>query len=268
MLKRHALLLIILLHVSLHAQDYGYSKHVNDSVISYNFYNKTHAPITLSIEKLSDLDIRIPDAPLVCPPMDSLQDIISIPKIYSTENEDFKASDHFSTSGAFGTQLNQKDIKKVLYELPFKSGKRYKVIQGYNGRLSHYTDKSRYAIDFKIPIGDTIVAARSGRVIRTVDHFTEHGGESYTDKANQILIYHDDGTIAFYVHLDTNGVLVNVGDMVKQGQPIGISGHTGYSTTPHLHFVVRNFRSAIPIQFKENGQIGKKSGRWAKKPKN
>nr|WP_321233457.1 M23 family metallopeptidase [uncultured Psychroserpens sp.] len=267
MLKRHVVLLLLLFHIGIQAQDIGYSKHETDSVVTFNFYNKTHAPVTLFVTKLSDLSITVPETSLLCPPQDSLEHVISIPKIYIDENPDFKVGDHFSSSATFGVPLDKKEIKNVLYELPFKSGKRYKIIQGHNGKLSHYTDQSRYAVDFKIPIGDTIVAARSGRVIRTVDHFTEHGGKAYRDKANQIIVYHDDGTLAFYVHLDTDGVLVKVGDMVTAGQAIGISGHTGFSTTPHLHFVVRNFKSAIPIQFKANKKLGKKSGVWAKKPK-
>ena len=120
------------------------------------------------------------------------------------------------------------------------------------------------AIDFEMPIGDTIVAARGGYVAYTVSHFKERGGKDFTDKANKIIIVHDDGTGANYVHLDTNGVLVNVNDYVTAGQPIGISGFTGHTTKPHLHFVVRNLNESIPIQFRKKKNIGRKSGVWVK----
>ena len=247
------------------AQDFGYSKSENDSIVSFTFYNKLPIPVTLTVSKRSDLEIPIPAKPLVCPPADSLVGIISIPKTFINADPDFKASDHFGSSVSYGKQLDDSEIKEVLYELPFQNGKRYKIIQAFGGKFSHSSDQSRYAIDFKIPIGDTIVAARSGRVVSAIEHFTERGGREYRDKANQVVIYHDDGTLAFYVHLDKDGALVEVGDLVEAGQNIGIAGFTGFTTTPHLHFVVRNFRDAIPIQFKEKKNIGKRSGVWVKK---
>jgi murein DD-endopeptidase MepM/ murein hydrolase activator NlpD len=44
-----------------------------------------------------------------------------------------------------------------------------------------------------------------------------------------------------YYHLEKEGVLVQEGDTVKTGQPIGRSGHTGYSAFPHLHFEVQGY---------------------------
>ena len=255
---------VMLFSFELQAQEVRFSKNETDSLVTYNFINPTFAPVTLTVEKLSDLDITLPSQPIVCTAQDSLVAVISIPKSVASR-PDFKSSSHFKTSAAFGKFIEKDSIKDVLYELPFKNGKRYKIIQGFKGTFTHSSEQSLYAIDFKMPIGDTIVAARSGIVIRTVDHFTEHGGKSLRDKSNQILIYHDDGTIAYYVHLDTNGVLVEVGDQVEAGDAIGISGFTGYTTTPHLHFVVRNLRSAIPIAFKNYKNLGKKSGVWAKK---
>ncbi|WP_277619852.1 M23 family metallopeptidase [Chryseobacterium angstadtii] len=48
---------------------------------------------------------------------------------------------------------------------------------------------------------------------------------------------HPDGTFAQYYHLKQNGVKVNIGDQVKKGDVIGLSGNTGWSKGPHLHFV-------------------------------
>ena len=49
---------------------------------------------------------------------------------------------------------------------------------------------------------------------------------------------HDDGTEAQYVHLTLNGALKNEGDNVTQGEVIALSGNTGKTTGPHLHFQV------------------------------
>ena len=52
-------------------------------------------------------------------------------------------------------------------------------------------------------------------------------------------ILHEDGSMALYAHLKPEGVEVRVGQQVRQGQRIALSGNTGYSTAPHLHFAVQ-----------------------------
>jgi murein DD-endopeptidase MepM/ murein hydrolase activator NlpD len=63
-------------------------------------------------------------------------------------------------------------------------------------------------------------------------------GKEFTDESNYVSIAHADGTIGEYHHLLFDGVLVEIGDRVAVGQPIALSGNTGYSTFPHLHFGV------------------------------
>ena len=136
------------------------------------------------------------------------------------------------------------------YALPFPRGKTYKIIQGFGGRFSHNKPHSKYAIDFSLQVGDTITAAREGIVVFTKEDSKEYGGRSFMNKGNKIIIMHNDGTYGNYVHLDYDGAIVEVGDKVKRGQPIGISGMTGFTTTPHLHFVVIKDRGlAIPVYF-------------------
>ena len=125
------------------------------------------------------------------------------------------------------------------YALPFLKGKKYKVLQGNNGKFSHKGQNSKYAIDFKMNVGETICAIRDGYVVFTKSDSNEGGSsKKYLPKANKIFVYHKDGTFAQYAHFKQNGVLVNEGDSIKKGQIIGYSGNTGYSTEPHLHFVV------------------------------
>jgi murein DD-endopeptidase MepM/ murein hydrolase activator NlpD len=143
------------------------------------------------------------------------------------------------------------DDSSYVYSLPYKKGDRHLLIQGYYTSFSH---KNRIAIDFKMKRGAKIAAARDGVVIRTKEDGTKGGlRREYRQHGNHVVIEHVDGTRAGYWHLKKNGVLVNVGDTVKQGQVIGLSGKTGYSALPHLHFLVwtnKNGRwQQIPTRF-------------------
>ncbi len=145
-----------------------------------------------------------------------------------------------------------KEIKKNWIGLPFPKGKEYKVIQGYNGKFTHKTIKSQYAIDFDLSIGDTITSVDDGFVVGVIEDYKEYGTSKKwleNDKSNYITIYHPhSGLFTQYVHLDYKGALIELGEFVKKGQTIAISGMTGFTTRPHLHFNVK-------IPSKENGLI-------------
>jgi murein DD-endopeptidase MepM/ murein hydrolase activator NlpD len=129
-----------------------------------------------------------------------------------------------------------KDDSSYVYALPFKPGKNYRVIQGY---FSRYTHKERAALDFNLKHGTEITAAREGVVTRVKEDGTKGGlNRKYRSHGNNIIIQHPDGSRAGYWHLKHNGALVNLGDTVKKGQVIGLSGKTGYAMVPHLHFLV------------------------------
>ena len=70
-------------------------------------------------------------------------------------------------------------------------------------------------------------------------YFEGRPDSALKSRANYVKIRHDDGTIGNYVHLQHDGVLVEVGDKVRTGDVIGMSGNTGFTTGPHLHFEVR-----------------------------
>ncbi len=137
------------------------------------------------------------------------------------------------------------------YSLPYEKGKKYRVGQSFDGEFSHQ-DNKKYAIDWNMAIGTKIYAARAGYVINIQSQYKDAGTnrEFFADKDNHIRILHDDGTIASYAHLDYDGVRVAKGQRVEQGQFIGLSGNTGYSTGPHLHFDI-----SVP-QFVEEGISG------------
>lgn len=143
---------------------------------------------------------------------------------------------------------------EYLYLLPYEQGRSYRVIQGYGSRFSH-RGLEHYAVDFNMSVGTPVHASRAGIVAKIEETHNkgcwDDGCGAY---ANYIVILHDDGTTGEYYHLKQNGALVEVGDRVVAGQKIGLSGNTGHTTMPHLHFAV--YRAAewgntqsIPVRF-------------------
>ena len=128
------------------------------------------------------------------------------------------------------------DDSSYIYSLPFENKKKVFLIQAYDSKMSH---KGEYALDFKVKKKTRICAARDGVVIATRND-SDKGGlkpENISD-GNYVSIQHADGSVAHYWHLLKNGSLVKVGDTIVKGEVIGLSGNTGYSAFPHLHFEV------------------------------
>jgi murein DD-endopeptidase MepM/ murein hydrolase activator NlpD len=142
-----------------------------------------------------------------------------------------------------------------VYELPYLAGEKHKVTQGYNGKYSH-KGSNQYAIDWQMPVGTLVLAARGGVVVRAKDDSDQGGGSMSFDRFNNyVLIRHDDGTLGHYCHLQQGGCLVQPGQRVAAGEAIAHSGNTGFSTGPHLHFSVyktRNGREreSLPVMFR------------------
>jgi murein DD-endopeptidase MepM/ murein hydrolase activator NlpD len=143
-----------------------------------------------------------------------------------------------------------------IYQLPYAPGCSYKVVQGHHGSFSHTGSADEYAIDWKMPEGTPVFAARDGLVVKSKDDSGQGGPDrKFQQAANSILIQHDDGTIGIYAHLKKNGNKVKAGDRVKTGDVIGLSGNTGFSSGPHLHFAVFTVkngaeRQSIPVKFR------------------
>ncbi|WP_407635800.1 M23 family metallopeptidase [Halobacteriovorax marinus] len=111
-------------------------------------------------------------------------------------------------------------------------------MQVWNGKYSH-TKELKYGLDFDLRVGTPIHAARSGIVYEVKSDSNVRGKDrSFIKKANYIRIKHSDQTYSLYAHLKYQGVFVKKNDVIKEGQLIGLSGNTGYSDAPHLHFEV------------------------------
>ncbi|WP_447038166.1 M23 family metallopeptidase [Streptomyces sp. DSM 118878] len=108
--------------------------------------------------------------------------------------------------------------------------------------------------DFAVPVGTNVGAAHAGTVVKA----GPNGGGDGPAYGNAVVIKHDNGTYSQYAHLSR--IDVHVGQNVTTGQHIALSGNTGNSSGPHLHFEIRktaNYGSAIdPVAFL--GSVGLK----------
>lgn len=141
------------------------------------------------------------------------------------------------------------------YRLPYAIASRHPVSQAFPERITHTDRSSEYAIDFEMPVGTGVYAARAGVVMEIAgDYFgTDADPGSATLPANLVRVLHDDGTMALYAHLQWNSIRVVPGQRVERGQHLADSGNTGFSTGPHLHFAVQRNRGgviiSVPVEF-------------------
>ena len=140
------------------------------------------------------------------------------------------------------------------YPLPWRGGP-FRLTQGPNGSFSHTDAKSRYAMDIAMPEGTPIIAARSGTVVKTENSQIGRGNDA---SGNFVRVQHDDGTQGVYLHLKQGSVSVRVGQRVAVGSLLALSGNTGNSSGPHLHFVVQQSTEAglVSIPYEFNQPVG------------
>ncbi|MFI0978478.1 M23 family metallopeptidase [Streptomyces sp. NPDC021093] len=101
--------------------------------------------------------------------------------------------------------------------------------------------------DFAVPIGTTVKAAAAGTVVKA----GPNGGGDGPAYGNAIVVKHANNTYSQYAHLSR--IQVRVGQHVAAGKQIALSGNTGNSSGPHLHFEIRtspNYGSSInPVAY-------------------
>ena len=145
------------------------------------------------------------------------------------------------------------------YRTPYALAQSFPISQAYPTAATHRTVDSVYAVDFALPVGTDIFAAREG-IVFSVENSNYRGGLDTSRpgaRANVVQILHDDGTYAVYAHLSRSSIRVRPGDQVQRGEYIAESGNTGFSTGPHLHFaVLRNTGmqiESVPVVFEGQG---------------
>lgn len=148
-----------------------------------------------------------------------------------------------------------------IYQIPFSKYADWTISQGFHGKASHDDALNEYAVDFDIPFGTPVVAARSGIVMEVVDEFPDSGKlrKSDYEHANIIRILHADGSMAVYGHLLQNSAVVTAGQRLTAGTVIAQSGNSGYTNGSHLHFAVQINTglhiTSIPFQMKSSNGL-------------
>ena len=112
------------------------------------------------------------------------------------------------------------------------------ISSNFGYRPNYSKTKPHSGIDIYCEIGTQIRAAKSGDVYTVVNKYSndDHPTSGTASYGNYLMIHHDDGTYAIYAHLSPNGITSS--NRVAQGDPIALSGSSGNTTGPHLHFQV------------------------------
>lgn len=117
------------------------------------------------------------------------------------------------------------DLRGFAMPIPNKSYAKVTSKFGYRPRFG----RMHKGVDLKVYTGDTIYAAFDGKV-----RIKKYEGKGY---GYYLVLRHENGLETIYGHLSKQ--LVNINQVVKAGQPIGLGGNTGRSFGSHLHFETR-----------------------------
>jgi murein DD-endopeptidase MepM/ murein hydrolase activator NlpD len=141
----------------------------------------------------------------------------------------WKCEWHFATH--FGDSTRPEPEACEL-SLPFRPEGRFLVTQGFDGPFTH-RERVQHAIDFEMPEGTPVLAARDGVVTAVLDDDQDNtrlGG-------NAVVLLHPDGTLTQYAHLKRASVVVREGQKIRRGAVLASSGSTNLTPVgPHLHF--------------------------------
>jgi hypothetical protein len=141
------------------------------------------------------------------------------------------------------------------YRLPYALARHFRVAQAPPDRITHNDEANEHAIDFMLPIGTSVYAAREGVVFDVAGDYFEAGLDPDRDgpRANIVRVLHADGTMALYAHLNWQSIRVVPGQRIARGEHLADSGNTGLSSGPHLHFAVQRNRNgalvSVPVEF-------------------
>lgn len=163
---------------------------------------------------------------------------------------------------------------KNTYSYPVEESYIKKIITNSPAHIIHHSKKFNamcdltHAVDFICDEGTPIKAALDGEIVTLVDDIKENYSglgkpieevlSEEKQDGNYVIIKHVNKEFSIYSHFKYKKVIVKRGQIVKTGEIIGYSGNTGWSTMPHLHFMVLRFIKPLPARDFESLEI-----RWS-----
>ncbi|MBA3460193.1 MAG: M23 family metallopeptidase [Deltaproteobacteria bacterium] len=164
------------------------------------------------------------------------------PVVVLAEMELIDPTQRYRRELSFRARFGDPRVRPVpyAYALPYPRGQTFSVLQGFHGGFSH-RGSNEYAVDFDCPVATPVLATRPGIVVAA--NATAQGSgttQEYLDykRTNFVIVQHDDGSLGEYMHLAPATIQVKPGQHVQRLQELALSGNTGFSSTPHLHFQV------------------------------
>lgn len=146
--------------------------------------------------------------------------------------------DNYEYHYRLGRPVAKGDLQPLQPPIPPRG--RFRISQGFNGHYSHAEEPARHAVDIVMQVGEGVHAAREGLVVAVKDDYHMGGTDRFfIDKANYVRVLHRDDTFAIYAHILLGSAVVKEGDRVKAGDLLASAGTSGYSSGPHLHFVIQ-----------------------------
>jgi murein DD-endopeptidase MepM/ murein hydrolase activator NlpD len=224
-----------------------------DGSVSFWVANQLHAPLTVAFEPGEALGATFV---MLAPPRVTLapQARLEVARVNGVNPLEPGTVD-FSFTAVVGDPVAMHD-DAVVYAWPFPEGVGAHLSQGPGGP-THRAPHSRHALDFAVPEGTPVLAARGGVVVFLENRYFESGLDvaKYQQRANQVRVLHDDGSMATYAHLFPASITLEPGQRVEVGDRIGLSGNTGFSSGPHLHFAVLVHRdmAVVSVPFRMQG---------------
>lgn len=190
---------------------------------------------------VDEIESLRPGQTLIIPPADTSDSIAWLEELNEKkEAERQKALTEAAKQRAKLAKQNPKSTTRATASGSFEraAGMSFIVPLAHNG-ISRGVSSYHYGIDYRANTGTPVKAAQDGRIAETTGGWAGGFG-------NSVLVDHGGGLNTRYAHLSR--IAVSPGQVVTQGQVIGYSGNTGYSTGPHLHFETRqNGRVVSPF---------------------
>ena len=130
------------------------------------------------------------------------------------------------------------------HKLPYPVGQSYRIGLSHCSGAEHSVGlPDQFAIDILMDIGTLVTAARAGYIV-----YVEESGLDFEETNNVVVLLDEDSYFMQYQHLTHNGAIVEEGQFVEAGDPIGYSGASGNARAPHLHFVATDWDFSKPYR--------------------